>query len=67
MPFIYRLDDLTKLELESLADWERTFEAKYEVVGQVRFREPRGNRLGFLSTGYAGERTFESGVKRWGR
>lgn len=36
MPFIYRLDDLTKLELESLADWERTFEAKYEVVGQVR-------------------------------
>lgn len=31
-----RLDDLTKTELESLAEWERTFESKYEVVGQVR-------------------------------
>lgn len=29
------LEGLSKLELESLADWERTFESKYEVVGQV--------------------------------
>ena len=35
--FLYRLDDLGKAELESLAEWERTFEGKYEVVGQVRF------------------------------
>ncbi|PRW57859.1 steroid-binding 3 [Chlorella sorokiniana] len=30
-----KLDDLSKLELESLADWERTFEGKYTVVGQI--------------------------------
>jgi hypothetical protein len=30
-----RLDDLTPAELESLADWERTFNSKYEVVGKV--------------------------------
>ena len=30
-----RLDDLTPAELESLTDWERTFNSKYEVVGKV--------------------------------
>ncbi|EFN57115.1 hypothetical protein CHLNCDRAFT_34937 [Chlorella variabilis] len=29
------LEGLSKAELESLADWERTFESKYEVVGRV--------------------------------
>ncbi|KAL4433840.1 hypothetical protein ABPG75_000281 [Micractinium tetrahymenae] len=29
------LEGLSKMELESLADWERTFESKYEVVGRV--------------------------------
>lgn len=29
------LEGLSKLELESLADWERTFESKYEAVGRV--------------------------------
>lgn len=36
--FVSRLDDLSAAELESLADWERTFEGKYEVVGKVRGR-----------------------------
>ena len=31
-----RLDDLSARELESLESWERTFESKYEAVGQVR-------------------------------
>lgn len=34
-PAACSLEGLTKLELESLADWERTFESKYEVVGRV--------------------------------
>ncbi|PSC69128.1 steroid-binding 3 [Micractinium conductrix] len=29
------LEGLTKGELETLADWERTFDSKYEVVGRV--------------------------------
>lgn len=29
------LEGLSQRELESLADWERTFEGKYEVVGRV--------------------------------
>jgi hypothetical protein len=32
------LEGLTKSELDSLADWERTFESKYEVVGRVSGR-----------------------------
>lgn len=30
-----KLDDLSKRELEQLGEWERTFEAKYSVVGQI--------------------------------
>jgi hypothetical protein len=29
------LEGLTPSEMDSLSDWERTFEAKYEVVGRV--------------------------------